>query len=130
MKTKTVLISVFACFILLAVVSCTKVTDLKISALEKSIDKLENDYKDMTPKEIENTIELCEKQLNALLDNESDLTKEQQKKVSNLEGRYHRVLLKVQLYLMVNDFLDETGVQSTIEYIKGLLGANLGGSYE
>lgn len=105
------------------VTSCSRVNDVKIAALEKSIDKLESEYKDMTASEIENTIDLCDKQLNGLLDNQSKLTKEQQKKVSNLEGRFHRVLLKVQLYLMVNDVLDETGVESLIEYIKGLLGS-------
>ena len=117
--------AVISAFFLVA--SCSRVNDIKISALEKSIDKLENDYKDMTASEIENAIELCQKQLDALqeLGNDGKLSSEQKKKVSNLEGRFHRVLLKVQLYVMVNDVLDESGVQSLIEYIKGLLGASV-----
>lgn len=107
--------------------SCSKVYDTRIAALEKSIDKLEENYKDLSASEIENAIELCQKQLDALLELENDgkLNSDQKKKVSNLEGRFHRVLLKVQLYLMVNDVLDESGVQSAIEYIKGLLGASV-----
>lgn len=112
--------------------SCSKVYDTRIAALEKSIDKLEENYKDLSASEIENAIELCQKQLDALLELENDgkLNSDQKKKVSNLEGRFHRVLLKVQLYLMVNDVLDESGVQSVIEYIKGLLGASASGVLE
>ena len=108
------------------VTSCSRINDLKIDALEKSIDKLEEKYKDLSASEIENAIELCQKQLDALLElgDDGKLSMEQKKTVSNLEGRFHRVLLKVQLYLMVNDVLDESGVQSLIEYIKGLLGAD------
>ena len=104
--------------------SCSKVYDTQIAALEKSIDKLEEKYKDISASEIQNAIELCQKQLDALheLDNDGKLSPEQKKKVSNLEGRFHRVLIKVQLYVMVNDFFEETGVQELIEYIKGLLG--------
>ena len=123
------------------VTSCSRINDLKIDALEKSIDKLEEKYKDLSASEIdkleekykdlsaseiENAIELCQKQLDALLElgDDGKLSMEQKKTVSNLEGRFHRVLLKVQLYLMVNDVLDESGAQSLIEYIKGLLGAD------
>ena len=121
---KKVLLSVAVITAFFLVASCSRVTDAKIAALEKSIDKLEDSYKDMTPKEIENTIELCDKQIKALHEKEEKLTSEQKNRIANLEGRFDRVLLKVELYLMVNDVLDESGVQSTIEYIKGLLGTN------
>lgn len=104
--------------------SCTPRIDKQIASLAQSIDKLEENYKDMTPNQIENAIERCERQLNALLDNESKLTKEQRKELSSLEGRYHRVLLKIQLYLMVNEIIDAAEVEPVIEYIKGLLGAS------
>ena len=121
--------SLFAAAVISAffvVTSCSRINDLKIDALEKSIDKLEEKYKDLSASEIENAIELCQKQLDALLElgDDGKLSMEQKKTVSNLEGRFHRVLLKVQLYLMVNDVLDESGAQSLIEYIKGLLGAD------
>lgn len=124
---KKVLLAVAVVSAFFITTSCSKVYDTRIAALEKSIDKLEEKYKDLSASEIENAIELCQKQLDALqeLGNDGKLSSEQKKKVSNLEGRFHRVLLKVQLYVMVNDVLDESGVQSLIEYIKGLLGASL-----
>lgn len=112
------------------ITSCTKVTDLKISSLEKSIDKLEQNYKDMSATEIESAIENCQKQFDALNEEVDKLTKEQMNKINNLEGRFDRVLVKIELYLMVNEFLDESGVGPTIEYIKGLLGAKATGAVE
>lgn len=112
-----------ACLFVLAMSSCNKVIDVQIAAVEKSLDKLEEDYKDMTPKEIENALDLIETQFDALEGREDDMTKEQQKTVANLNGRYTKLLVKVQLYLLVNDIFDTAEVESTIEYIKGLLGS-------
>ena len=121
MKTKALLISVLAALLLLAVTSCSKVIDAQLTALEKSIDKLEEKYKDMTPEEVEKAIDLVEKQFDALEEREDDMTKEQEKRFANLEGRYTKVLLKIELYLMVNDLFDGSEVEPVIEYIKGLL---------
>lgn len=123
MKTKALFVSMIACLFVLAMSSCNKVIDVQIAAVEKSLDKLEEDYKDMTPKEIENALDLIETQFDALEGREDDMTKEQQKTVANLNGRYTKLLVKVQLYLLVNDIFDTAEVESTIEYIKGLLGS-------
>lgn len=122
MKTRTVLISLFVGLLLLTVTSCSKVIDAQLAALEKSIDKLEEKYKDMTPKEVEKAIDLVETQIDALEEREDDMTKEQKKTFANLEGRYTKVLLKIELYLTVNNLFGGSEVEETIEYIKGLMG--------
>ena len=124
MRTKTILVSIFACLFVLALTSCGKVIDVQIAALEKSIDKLDEEYKDMTPNEIKKAIDLIEKQIDALEEREDDMTKEQRKEFSNLNGRYTKLLVKIQLYLWAQELFDTEEVESTIEYIKGLLGAN------
>lgn len=113
-----------ACLFVLAMSSCNKVIDVQIAALEKSIDKLDDEYKNMTPKEIEKSIDLIETQIDALEEREDDMTKEQRKEFSNLNGRYTKLLVKIQLYLWAQELFDTEEVESTIEYIKGLLGAN------
>lgn len=130
MKTKTILASIFACLFVLALTSCNKVIDVQIAALEKSIDKLDNNYKEMSTDEIKTAIDLIEKQFDALDERKDDMTSEQKNKVSNLNGRYTKLLLKIQLYLAVQDLFEDTGVAELIEYIKGLLGADASGLFD
>jgi uncharacterized protein Yka (UPF0111/DUF47 family) len=124
MKTKTLLLSIFACLFVLALTSCNKVIDVQIAALEKSIDKLDDEYKNMTPNEIEKAINVVEKQIDALEERKDDMTREQGKKFANLQGRYTKLLVKIELYLMVDNIFEGSEVEKVIEYIRGLLGAN------
>lgn len=124
MKTKTLLLSIFACLFVLVLTSCNKVIDVQIAALEKSIDKLDDEYKNMTPNEIEKAINVVEKQIDALEERKDDMTREQGKKFANLQGRYTKLLVKIELYLMVDNIFEGSEVEKVIEYIKGLLGAN------
>lgn len=124
MKTKTLVLSFFACLFVLALTSCNKVIDVQIAALEKSIDKLDDEYKNMTPNEIEKAINVVEKQIDALEERKDDMTREQGKKFANLQGRYTKLLVKIELYLMVDNIFEGSEVEKVIEYIKGLLGAN------
>lgn len=124
MKTKTLLLSIFACLFVLALTSCNKVIDVQIAALEKSIDKLDDEYKNMTPNEIEKAINVVEKQIDVLEERKDDMTREQGKKFANLQGRYTKLLVKIELYLMVDNIFEGSEVEKVIEYIKGLLGAN------
>ncbi len=130
MKTKTLVLSFFACLFVLALTSCNKVIDVQIAAVEKSIDKLDENYKEMSTDDIKNTIELIEKQFNALDERKEDMSSEQKSKLSNLHGRYTRVLASVQVYLGLKSLLDDTGVTELIEYIKGLLGNNANGLFD
>jgi len=127
MKAKVLVLSFVAIVFMVASTSCGKVIDVQIAALEKSIDKLDEEYKDMTPNEIKKAIDLIEKQIDALEEREDDMTKEQRKEFSNLNGRYTKLLVKIQLYLWAQELFDTEEVESTIEYIKGLLGANASG---
>ena len=127
MKAKVLVLSFVAIVFMVASTSCGKVIDVQIAALEKSIDKLDEEYKNMTPNEIKKSIDLIEKQIDALEEREDDMTKEQRKEFSNLNGRYTKLLVKIQLYLWAQELFDTEEVESTIEYIKGLLGANASG---
>ena len=112
------------CIFVLALASCAKITDAQITAFEKSIDKLEEKYKDLTPSELEKAINLCEKQLELLTDSDRELTPNQKKRIANLTGRYHRLLLKIELYTLANEIFDTTEGESVLEYIRGLLLGN------
>lgn len=129
MKTKTLLLAFFACLFVLALTSCNKVIDVQIAALEKSIDKLDDEYKNMTPNEIEKAINVVEKQIDALEERKDDMTREQGKKFANQQGRYTKLLVKIELYLMVDNIFEGSEVEKVIEYIKGLLGANASGLF-
>lgn len=120
-KIKLSALAAFAVVVSLLFASCSRIADGQLAAFEKSITKLEQNYKDLTPDQLERSINLCEKQLDKLNEN-TKLTKAQQKKLSNLTGRYHKVLIKIKAYLLINELFDTTEVESLIEYIGGLLG--------
>lgn len=125
MNPKSLSIKILVSLFVLALASCGKIIDVQINAFEKSIDKLEEKYKDLTPNELQKAIDVCEKQLELLEDKKQDCTKEQQKRVAKLKGRYHKLLLKIELYTALNDLFDTTEGESVLEYIRGLLGANV-----
>lgn len=96
--------------------SCKFITDTRLDAFEKSIETLENNYKDLTPDELENSLRLCEEQLDALNNRDVELTPNQKERISNLTGRYHRLLIKIELYTMTHDLFGDV-----LEYLKGIL---------
>ena len=119
---KVTSIIVLAAFVLIAAfTSCSKVTDAQIAAFEKSIEKLDENYKDLTPSELEKAINLCEKQLELLTDPDRELTPNQQKKMANLKGQYHRLLLRIELYSTANEIFGSSEGESALEYLHGLL---------
>lgn len=125
MNPKSLSIKILVSLFVLALASCGKIIDVQINAFEKSINKLEESYKDLTPKKLQKAIDVCEKQLEQLGDKKQDCTKEQQKRIAKLKGRYHKLLLKIELYTALNDLFDTTEGESVLEYIRGLLGANV-----
>lgn len=130
MKTKVLILSFIAIVFMVASTSCGKVIDVQIAALETSIDKLDDSYKDMSTDEIKTAIDLIEKQFNALDDRKDDMSSEQKNKLSNLHGRYTKLLVSIQVHLGLKSLLEDTGVAELIEYIKGLLGANASGLFD
>lgn len=124
MKTKLLSITLLASLVVLALASCGRLTDAQITTFEKSIDKLEEKYKELTPGELEKAINLCEKQLELLTDSDREFTKEQNNRIANLTGRYHRLLLKIEIYTKANEIFESSEGESVLEYIRGLLLGN------
>lgn len=108
-------LTVFFCMTL---VSCKFTTNAQIDAFEKSITKLESSYKNLTPSELERAIKLCEKQLKTLENSEAEYSLSQKDRISNLKGRYHRLLVKIEVHTMTHELFDG---EALIEYLKGLI---------
>lgn len=89
--------SIIAAFFLIT--SCSKVTDIQITTLEKSIEKLENNYRDMTSKELDAAKELIDKQIDKLDEKKDngDLTKNQSQQLFELKARYVKVKILIAL---------------------------------
>ena len=93
MKTKHLVIALVACLFALAMSSCTRITDAEITALEKSIEKLEKNYKDLTPSQLEKAVTLCQDQMDRL--EEKELTSNQRKRLNKLDRRLFVLKLKI-----------------------------------
>ena len=59
---KRLSIIVFAVLLAGGFNSCTKTYDIRINTLEKSLNNLEQNYKDYSPKKLKREIEKCENQ--------------------------------------------------------------------
>lgn len=117
---KKVFLCVIALLLVGGFVSCSKMMDMRLTELEKSIEKLEQNYKEWSPEKVQKQIESCEKQLDELSQNEGKLTESQRQRMANLKGQYHRLLLEIKIFTLKHDITEE-GTQA-LEYIKGLLG--------
>ncbi len=106
---------------IMTVSSCSFINDRKIDAFENSIEKLGREYKEMTAEELEEAIKNCEEQKEYLSDEDNKFSNEQTKRIANLKGRYQNILVKIEVYTTVNNLFDVTEVESTLQYIKGLL---------
>lgn len=122
MLGRKVLLCVLSFLFVGVFVSCSKVNDIRLTALEKSIERLEQNYKDYSPEKLQKEINLCEKQFDALYQKEDSLSDAQQKRLANVKGKYHRVLLEIKLWSLTQTITEE-GAEA-IEYIKGLLGGD------
>lgn len=93
MKTKVLLITVFAGIFMLVFASCEKqVTNAKIKVVETNITRLEKNYGDMTPKEFNETYDNYMDELKEI--SHGDVTKNQKKKVSDLKWRMRKVRVR------------------------------------
>ena len=92
-------------FEVMMISSCRFTVNAQIDAFEESITLLENNYKDLTPSELENAINICENQLNALNNIDTELTPNQKSRISHLTGHYHHIF-------------EGTNI---LQYLKGLL---------
>ena len=122
MTGRKVLLWVLSLLFVGVLVSCSKVNDIRLTTLEKSIERLEQNYKDYSPEKLQKEINLCEKQFDALYQKEDSLSDTQQKRLANVKGKYHRVLLEIKIWSLKQTITEE-GAEA-IEYIKGLLGGD------
>ena len=102
-------------------VSCTtaKKYDRRLTALEKSIEGLDQNYKTFSPEELQKEIEFCEKQIGDLEQNDDKLTDTQRQQFSKTKGKYHRLLLEIKIWTATQTISEEGS--EFIEYLKGLL---------
>jgi len=116
-------ITYFALFVLIILTfsACSIILNGKIDAFENSIAKLDSGYKEMNTEELERAIGVCEKQLEYLNDETKKFSNEQKKRIANLKGKYDKILVKIEIYLKMNDLFDVSEIDSTIQYIKGIL---------
>lgn len=101
-------------------ISCSKFYDMRLDSLEKSIDNLEQSYDVYSSDKLQKEIVSCEKRYEELSQNESKLTDNQQKRLANLKGKYHRVLLEIKLWSITQTVSKES--EQVVDYIKSLLG--------
>lgn len=109
---KKIPLIVLALFISGALVSCTsKVNDMRLDALEKSVEKLDQNYGKYSPEKLKNEIEQCEKQFDELSEKKDELSQDQRRRLSNLKGEYEQVLVKIKA--------SDASIE-VIEFLKGL----------
>jgi uncharacterized protein YeaO (DUF488 family) len=115
MQKKSFLI-VLALLVAGALVSCTsKVNDIRLSSLEKSIEKLEQNYSKYSPEKLKKEIEHVEKQFDEFSEKKDELSQDQRRQLSDLKAKYHKILVEI----LFHDVSDES--TETVAYLKGLL---------
>ena len=115
MQKKLVLI-VLSLFITGALVSCSsKVNDIRLSSLERSVEKLEQNYSKYSPDKIKKEVEHCEKQFDEVSEKKDELSQDQRRQLFNLKEKYHKVLVKI---ILTN--MSDEGTEA-VAYLKGLL---------
>lgn len=68
---------------------------MRLDALEKSVEKLDQNYGKYSPEKLKNEIEQCEKQFDELSEKKDELSQDQRRRLSNLKGEYEQVLVKI-----------------------------------
>ena len=120
LSMKKMLLFVMALFVAGGFVSCDKFYDMRMNALERSIESLSQNYETSSSEKLQEEIAFCEEQFKQLSQKESELTDVQRRRLSNMKGRYHRILVEIKLWSLTYSIKEE-GTEAA-EYIKGLLG--------
>ena len=101
---KTLLILAFAIVVLtMALSSCKQTNEARLASLENSIERLENNYREMTEKEWETAVIAIDEQIEQFdeLKDKGVLTKDQRQKLFELKARYVKVKVLVALPLNI-----------------------------
>ena len=120
MKIKTLLIAFVACLFVLALTSCNRI-DAQLTAFEKSIEKLENNYKDLSPRALEKALSSLQTRFEKLEDLDKDMTINQKKRFRNLKIQYYKLLLKIKWHTALSDVYESSEGQDVVDYILELL---------
>ena len=99
--------------------SCSKTYDNRLDRLEESIESLNQNYKNYSPKQLKREIEKCENLLDKLQQDESKLSIAQRKQLNKLKRKETRVLLKISIHLKLQGTSSE--ITDLIQYIKDIL---------
>lgn len=121
MKIKTLLIAFVACLFVLALTSCNRI-DAKLTAFEKSINKLENNFKDLSPRALEkavSSLQTRKEKLDELVD--KDMTINQKSRFRDLKIQYYELLIKIKWHTALSDVYESNEGQSVVDYILELL---------
>lgn len=117
-KTRNLFLSILllACLLLS---SCSLKYDMRLSLLDKSLDKLELNYRDYSSDELRERIDFCDDGIWKLILKNWDykLTDAQQLRLSALTGKYHRILIEICDYLESNDTDDNEELLMHIDYL-------------
>lgn len=126
MKTKTLLIAFVACLCVQVFTSCTRLIDARLTTFEKSINKLEANYKDLSPRALEKALSALQTQLEELEKHEDeDMTINQKKRFRDLKIQYYKLLLKIKWHTAISDVYESGEGQSVVEYILELLNSEI-----
>ena len=120
MKIKTLLITFVASLFVLALTSCNRI-DAQLTAFEKSIEKLENNYKDLSPRALEKALSSLQTRFEKLEDLDKDMTINQKKRFRNLKIQYYKLLLKIKWHTALSDVYESSEGQDVVDYILELL---------
>lgn len=99
--------------------SCTKTYDIRINTLEKSLNNLEQNYKDYSPEKLKREMQKCENQFEKLDQDKDKLTMNQRQQLSKLDRKFNKILIKIGWNLIKNELSDK--YREVLEYIKDLL---------
>lgn len=121
MKTKTLLIAFVACLFVHVLTSCTKFIDAQLTAFEKSINKLETNYKDLSPQSLEKAVSLLQSQFEELENiKDTEMTINQKKRFRKLKVNYFTLLVKIKTHVSLSNVFDSRDGKSVIDYLDEL----------
>ena len=125
MKIKALLIAFVACLCVQVFTSCTNSIDAKLTAFEKSIDKLKETYKDLSPQALEKAVASLEKRLEKLkkLDADDKMSINQKKRFIKLKVKYYALLADIKIHTSLSDAYDSREGKSVIDYLDELTDA-------
>ena len=100
-------------------VSCSKVNDIRLNTLEKSLNRLEKNYKNYSPEKLKSEVEECEFRFDKLDQDKEKLSIAQKQRLKELKREYRGILFNISKDLIISDFSGT--FKEVIELIKDIL---------